>query len=128
MELLMSNVLEVAVLDRGAVMITIDGMTFAKRVKEAREAARLTQAQLAEGCGISDRTVSAWENGVAEGIRGDTLFCIADKMRVDPRWLVTGAGEAPGMTTALDEIVRGLEDLPVEQQEAVRALILSLKR
>jgi transcriptional regulator with XRE-family HTH domain len=128
MDFELSNILEAEVLDGGVPMITIDGMTFAKRIKEAREAARLTQAQLAEGCGISDRTVSAWENGIAEGIRGDTLFCIADKMRVDPRWLITGEGVAPGVETALSEIVRGLEDLPVDQQEAVRALIRSLKR
>lgn len=49
-------------------MLTVNPMTFAKRLKDSRLAAGMTQRQLADKCGISDRTVSAWETGLAEGI------------------------------------------------------------
>lgn len=35
----------------------------AKRIKSARVAARLSQAELAEGVGVSDKSVSAYEQG-----------------------------------------------------------------
>lgn len=35
------------------------------RIKELREAADLTQAELAVQMGVSQNTISVWENGVA---------------------------------------------------------------
>ena len=103
-------------------------VNFAKRFRAARLAAGLTQEQLAQHCGISNRTVSAWETGLAEGILAENLFCAADKMGVDPRWLATGQGKVPPIPEALSEISNDLESLTAEQQEAIRSLIASLKR
>lgn len=124
----MSNGMGNPNLEGSAIMITVDPVTFSKRFRDAREAAQLTQRQLADACEISDRTVSAWETGKAEGILAEHLFCVADKLGVDARWLATGQQKPPVVTSALAEIVRGLEHLPVDQQEAVRSLVRSLKR
>jgi len=124
----LSNPLEFSGLVQRGVVVRMDPVTFAKRLKAARLAAGLTQDQLAQGCGISNRTVSAWETGLAEGILAENLFCVADKMNVDPRWLATGHGKIPPIPEALTEIVHDLEALTAEQQEAIRSLVHSLKR
>lgn len=41
-------------------------MSIAKNIKEIRERFNLTQAQLGEIAGVSDKAVSTWENGTAE--------------------------------------------------------------
>lgn len=102
-------------------MLTVNPMTFAKRLKDSRLAAGMTQRQLADKCGISDRTVSARETGLAEGILAEHLFAVADAMKVDPRWLATGRG---AMTPSIAE---ALGQLPAHQVEAVQGLIRSLK-
>lgn len=109
-------------------MITVCPVTFAKRFREARAAAGLTQRQLADACGISDRTVSAWETGVAEGIIAEHLFRAADAMRVDARWLATGEETPATITAQSSDLLRTVESLPPEQQAAVRALIQTLRR
>ena len=126
MELHKSNALGAEGMCGDRVMITVNPVTFAKRLREARLAAQLTQQQLADACGISDRTVSAWETGLAEGILAANLFSVADYMHVDPRWLATGEG--PSAPQPSNQIARDLEQLPPEQQEAVRNLIKSLNR
>lgn len=109
-------------------MVILDGMSFAERLKEARTRAQVTQQDIADACGITTAAISKWENGKTEDVFADHIFCVADFLRVDPRWLATGRGPTPRPRTALDEIVAGLEHLPAEQQEAVRALVQSLKR
>lgn len=102
-------------------MVKMDAVTFAKRLREARQRADLTQQQVADACGLTKGAVSAWEQGVTDGILAENLFCVADILRVDPRWLATG--QEP---TAAD-VAREIAGIPIEQQEAVRALIRSMK-
>jgi transcriptional regulator with XRE-family HTH domain len=124
MEFTKSNVLEME-LDREAVIMEIDGVTFAQRLREARLAANLTQEQVAEHCGITDGAVSAWERGQAHKIAAETLFCVADMLRVDPRWLIVGETQGGEQSAALAQEIAALPD---EQRAAVLALIRSLKR
>ena len=132
MESLLSNTLDPAPMRRGLILYTMTPMSFATRLRESREATRLTQRQLAAACGISDKVISALETATDdEGPRGmlaENLFAVADVLGVDARWLATGKPERGAPTTALAEITRGLEGLPVEQQEAVRSLVKSLTK
>ncbi len=128
MEFRMSNGIDMPGMDMETVMMEIDPVSLAIRIREARKLAKLTQQQLADACGLTDGTVSAWENGVASSILADNLFAVADACGVDPRWLATGRGPGPRPVSALQEITAGLEDLPIEQQEAVRSLIKFLRR
>lgn len=50
---------------------------FAENLKRMRVAAGMTQAQLAQRLGVDQRTVSAWENGVARP-SFETLALICD--------------------------------------------------
>lgn len=124
MDYTMSNELESDELDSQPIEFTIDPMTFAARFKWARERAGVTQQQIADHCTISNRTISAWEQGVAKHIISDNLYCVADFIGVNPRWLATGKGTPDGEESIGAEFAK----LPLEQQEAVRALISTLKR
>ena len=99
-------------------MVKIDSVTFAKRLHDARAKAGMTQQQLADACGLTKGAVSAWENGVTDSILAENLFCVADALHVDPRWLATGQeSETASIATLSPEI-----------QQAIRALIQSMKR
>jgi len=106
-------------------VITMDPMSFGKRLKEARLAANKTQQEVADACGLSNRTVSAWEKGVAEGIIADNLFCVSDFLGVNARWLAIGED---GDTLSSADLAHMIEALPPEKQEAVRHLIEALNR
>jgi transcriptional regulator with XRE-family HTH domain len=127
MESCKSNPMDIEPVRFGFLFVIIDAMNFADRLRYARKRSGLTQEQLAEGCGISNRTVSAWEKGVAEGILAENLFCVADKMGVDARWLATGDGPEPGEYRTTADIERDLRNLSPEKQEAVRTIVKTLK-
>ena len=103
-------------------MVKIDAVSFAKRLQEARAKSGITQQQLADACGLTKGAVSAWENGVTDGILAENLFCVADALHIDPRWLAVGEESVSG------DLAASFAELPVEQQAAVRALIQSMKR
>jgi transcriptional regulator with XRE-family HTH domain len=77
--------------------------TFGDRVAAAREAAGMTQAQLARRLGVRAATMRAWENDLSEP-RANRLSTMAGLLNVSMMWLMNGQGEgleAPGDTTAL---------------------------
>ena len=58
-------------------------------IKELREKNKITQVQLAEKLGVSDKTASKWETG--KGYPDITLLePIADALRVSVAELITG--------------------------------------
>lgn len=65
-----------------------------KRIRRAREAAKLTQSGLAERVGVQPMQVSRWERGEAEP-RSSNLEDIAIACGCDAGWLLTGLGPAP---------------------------------
>jgi transcriptional regulator with XRE-family HTH domain len=99
-------------------------MSFANRLKWARTRAGVTQQQIADQCGLSNRTLSALERGKAQSVLSDNLYCVADFLRVNPRWLVTGTGSPDDSESLSAEI----DKLPPEQREALRHIIESMRR
>ncbi len=73
-----------------------DSATFGDRVAGAREAAGMTQVQLARRLGIKKATLAAWENDLSEP-RANKLSMMAGMLNVSIMWLITGEGE--GMET-----------------------------
>ncbi len=69
-----------------------DAATFGDRVAGAREAAGMTQTQLARRMGIKKATLSGWENDLAEP-RANKLSMLAGLLNVSIVWLLTGEGE-----------------------------------
>ena len=69
-----------------------DAATFGDRVAGAREAAGMSQAQLARRLGVKKATIAAWEQDLSEP-RANRLSMVAGVLNVSIMWLLTGEGE-----------------------------------
>ncbi|MEY3004328.1 MAG: hypothetical protein RLZZ491_1504 [Pseudomonadota bacterium] len=82
-----------------------DTATLGDRITGAREAAGLSQPELARRLGVRLATVRAWEDDQAEP-RANKLQMLAGLLGVSIMWLLTGTGDGldgPAQTTALPE-------------------------
>jgi transcriptional regulator with XRE-family HTH domain len=66
--------------------------TLAERIAARRRELGLRQEDLANAAGVSTAAVSQWEKGHTKNLRLEHLFVIADKLKVQPRWLALGQG------------------------------------
>ena len=57
--------------------------TFAALLRKLRTAARLTQEELAEATGLSPRSISDLERGIATAPRRDTIRMLAEGLGLD---------------------------------------------
>lgn len=69
-----------------------DKATFGDRLAGAREAAGLTQGELARKLGVKEKTIHAWEDDLSEP-RANRLQMLAGLLNVSLMWLLTGRGE-----------------------------------
>lgn len=84
--------------------------TFGDRLAAAREAAGMSQAELARRLGVKLKTVTGWENDTSEP-RANRLQMLAGMLSVSIRWLLTGEGEGlaePGEAAAVPAEARAL--------------------
>ena len=95
-----------------------DSATFGDRLAGAREAAGMTQSQMARRLGVKKATIVAWENDLSEP-RANRLSMMAGMVNVSIMWLLTGEGE--GMD-APQEAVEGDMELAdaVAELRAIR--------
>jgi HTH-type transcriptional regulator, cell division transcriptional repressor len=69
-----------------------DVATFGDRLAGAREAAGLTQEELAQRLGVRLTTLQNWEDDLAEP-RGNRLQMLAGMLNVSLSWLLTAEGD-----------------------------------
>lgn len=69
-----------------------DAATFGDRVAAAREAAGMTQKQLAKRLGVRVATLRAWEDDLSEP-RANRLSIMAGLLNVSMMWIINGEGE-----------------------------------
>ena len=69
-----------------------DSATFGDRLAAARDAAGMTQRDLAKRLGVKVSTLVKWEDDVAEP-RANKLSMASGLLGVSLRWLLTGQGE-----------------------------------
>jgi transcriptional regulator with XRE-family HTH domain len=69
-----------------------DTATFGDRMTGAREAAGLSQTDLARRMGVKVATVRAWENDQSEP-RANKLQMLAGMLGVSIMWMLTGKGD-----------------------------------
>ncbi|GHF66129.1 helix-turn-helix domain-containing protein [Seohaeicola zhoushanensis] len=100
-----------------------DVATFGDRISGAREAAGMTQAELARRLGVNKTTLAAWEDDRSDP-RANRLAMLAGMLNVSVSWLLTGKGDgvpAPGDRPSPDrearEVITELRGL----REAMRA-------
>ncbi len=72
-----------------------DAATFGDRLQGAREALALSQHDLARHLGVTDKTILAWEDDMAEP-RANRLQMLSGVLNVSMRWLLTGEGAGLG--------------------------------
>ena len=75
--------------------------TFGDRVAGARDAAGMTQAQLARRLGIKKATLAGWEQDMSEP-RANRLTTLAGVLNVGLAWLIHGIGDAPATSSEED--------------------------
>ncbi|MBK1636390.1 helix-turn-helix domain-containing protein [Rhodovulum adriaticum] len=87
-----------------------DAATFGDRVAGAREALGLTRSELAKRLGVKLKTVTAWEEDMAEP-RANKLQMLAGVLNVSIMWLLNGHGDGldgPDEAHALPGDVRAI--------------------
>lgn len=90
-------------------VIATDQQKIGRFFKALRKENNLTQEQLAERLGVSNRSVSRWETG--NNLPDlDLLIQIADMYDVDLRELLNGERERTAMTQEMREAVRGVAE------------------
>lgn len=82
--------------------------SIAQRLKQAREAAGMTQPALAEKAGVSQGTIGNIESGLRK--RPRELLSIAAALGVNPSWLDTGKGQMRSGVVTPDEDSHGIAD------------------
>jgi transcriptional regulator with XRE-family HTH domain len=70
----------------------MDKKTVGQRIRELREARKLTQQQLAKSLGIKQGSLTQLETGKSKAPASTTLTKLARVFEVDPEWLMTGRG------------------------------------
>lgn len=100
-----------------------DTATFGDRMTGAREAAGLSQTELARRMGVKVKTVRAWENDQSEP-RANKLQMLAGMLGVSIMWMLTGRGDGldgPEMPEPLsDDLVALLGELRSMKVEQAR--------
>lgn len=96
-----------------------ENATFGDRLAGAREAAELTQKDLAKRLGVKTRTLAAWENDLSEP-RANRLQMLSGLLNVSLGWLLTGEGEGVEPPDAGGALTRDARALLLELRE-VRA-------
>jgi len=69
-----------------------ESSTFGDRLAGAREAAGMSQTDLAKRLGVKVKTVGSWENDLLEP-RANRLQMLAGLLNVSIMWLLTGKGD-----------------------------------
>jgi transcriptional regulator with XRE-family HTH domain len=97
--------------------------TFGKRLRSARLAAGLTQAELANKAGFKHQSaIGNMESDLREGSRNTAV--LASILHVNALWLETGKGvRADGITGMALQIARAFAQLPEDQQERLAPII-----
>ncbi|OGI02594.1 MAG: hypothetical protein A2104_10435 [Candidatus Melainabacteria bacterium GWF2_32_7] len=67
-------------------------MNFIERLKFIRQYTNSSQEEFAKTLGISQKTISYWEQGRNEP-QIETLRVLSDKFGINLHWLITGKGE-----------------------------------
>ena len=102
-------------------------MTIGKRIKQAREAVRLTQQEVADAVGVSRNSVAQWEIGASRPAQ-ERLVPLTKTLNVELGWLMADDGSGTRKTGAQDpqkearevELIRIIRDAALELDDLKR--------
>ena len=105
-------------------MLLLDMMTIGNRLLAARKRLGLTQAEVAERAGLSDRTYADIERG-GVNMRIETFLRICQTLSVSPDDILLE--EHPSAALQQEELLRRLDRCsPAQQETALRLLAVYL--
>jgi len=90
-----------------------DTATFGDRLAGAREAAGLSQQDLAARLGVNSKTMQAWEQDRKEP-RANRLQMLAGMLDVSLGWLMTGRGEGLEPPPTAEQLPANVSEILVE--------------
>ena len=102
-----------------------DVATFGDRLAGAREAAGLSQEDLARRLGVRLSTLQNWEDDLAEP-RGNRLQMLAGMLNVSLRWLLTAEGDGLADPEADPKPLAPTADAALADLRRLRARALAL--
>lgn len=107
-------------------------MSFASRLRQAREQAGLTQLELAEKLGVTKSAIGNYENGVSSP-KWDVLVQIFDVLHVEPNFLYQDSFSPPvsdsvHLTPAQSALFSAFDQLNDEGQDKVITYAEDLNR
>jgi transcriptional regulator with XRE-family HTH domain len=100
-----------------------DRMTLGLRIRTIRKKMQMTQQQLAKKAGVSQATVSDYENDVTKNHRADELMRFAAALETTPEYLLEGTGPESIRNAAsdLDTLVESFNKLSPASRAALIA-------
>lgn len=101
---------------------------FGERLAQARESAGLTQAQLADKLGTTQRVITYWERG-SVALRADQLTALADALGVTADLLLgreQPKARGTGPTGKMRQVFDAASALPRSQQQHIVKVIGAL--
>ena len=99
----------------------MDSSTTGRRIRQAVRAAGTTQKQVANYCGVSERSVSNWVAD-RDQPKGSHLSAMSELLGVTASWILTGE-----QTVNAEEMLREMRQLRAGQEE-VLAAVLEVRR
>jgi len=69
--------------------------TIGDRIRTLRQARGMSQAELADYCGVTKSAVSQWESGTTANIRLQPLMRLVEALRTDHAFLIYGQHRRP---------------------------------
>ena len=101
-------------------MLIFDFVTIGNKLYEIRKKTGLTQAQVAEAAGLSDRTYADIERG-SVNMRIETILRICHVLHITPDTLFTCKKEPP--TRLQDDLWQALDKLSPKEKETALQLL-----
>jgi len=86
-------------------------MNMGERIRQKRKELNLTQQALAEKAGVNRVTVTGWEKDDYQP-NGANLQALADALKCDPNWLVSGKGDSV-VSPVIQPVLVSVKEVPL---------------
>lgn len=93
-----------------------ESATFGDRLAAGREAAGMTQGQLAKRLGVKVSTLRSWEEDLSEP-RANRLSMVSGLLNVSLPWLLTGEGDGVSEPSEGGDLPRDVTEILTELRE-----------
>jgi transcriptional regulator with XRE-family HTH domain len=101
-------------------MLIFDFQAIGNKLLTVRKRLGLTQAEVAEAAGLSDRTYADIERGTVN-MRTETVLRICEALQITPNEILTET--APPLKLQQEELLRQLSQRPQREQETALQLL-----